>query len=212
MKDIKDISASIYPTADFNLKEASEKGIGTESEYKEAQNIYLFFFSEYLNSIYDFKQVDATLNAKGFKPVKKKNYYQQNSQLESEYIYIRNNVHPERLTQKDIEYLITTGKKSGDEHAKSIVKNTNVDVMSIQLNDSSEKYRTSYERSNSKEGIVSNDALVLYVSYEDIKEDDNEYVKNGNQEAQVVKNDVILPVESALKNLPNDVEVFNTSW
>lgn len=212
MKDIKDISTSIYPTTDFNLKEAVKKGIGTENKYKEAQSIYLYFFSEYLNSIYDFRQVDDTLNGKGFVPTKKRNYYQQNSQLESEYIYIRNNVHPERLSQKDIDYLMTTGKKSEDKHAQSIIKKTNMDVMSIQLKDNNEKYKTSYEKSNTKETIVSNDALVLYIEYKDIKKDDNDYVKKGNQEAQVVENQVILPVKDALNDLPNDVEIFNITW
>ncbi|MBC6309926.1 hypothetical protein HCJ66_10270 [Listeria sp. FSL L7-1582] len=212
MENIKAVNSSIYPTSDFNVKKAMEKGIGEKESYANLQNIYMYYLGQYLNSLYDFKRTDDILNTQSFQTVGKKDYYQQLSQIDSQYFYIRNNIHCERLDEKSINYLKKIGKREQDEEARSIIEKTYVDVLSIQFENAGKEYDTSYEKSNSGNRRVKNTDLVLYVKYANVKKDDANYVLEGNREAKIIS-EVSEEVKIGLeKKLSCGISIFNISW
>ena len=80
----------------------------SEEEFLELQNKYRNSIEEMLSKIIDFKQLDEKITKVLKVPVvedKDYNFYHKFSNLGSNYIYLRNNIHIERLSKEDVERL-----------------------------------------------------------------------------------------------------------
>lgn len=205
MKSITEISKEIYPQ-DFDLDKAKEKGIGNKNDYEEVQKNYLIYFSMYLDSLYDFSAIDDQLSDEGFQPVKQKNYYFNRSELNSEYIYLRNNVHCENLMKEQIDFLRKKVQGSLKEEGIALAKETYVEVLSARSDFFEADFKLSYIGGTALRNMVPNTALLFYLQFDDIKKNDETYLEEDRKEQEkleTLSNDIVQELESEL-----DVEVY----
>lgn len=213
MKSISEISSEIYPL-DFDLEEAEEKGIGKKEDYLLVQKNYLNYLSIYLNSLYDFKEIDKTLKENDFELLKEKPYYFRISELGSEYIYLRNNVHCERLTEEQIVSL-KDSENLNEDQGIDLVKSTYVEVLSVKPDNFANTSKLSYTQGSNIENVVENTALVFYVNYKTpvFNSKDKESYVEINKKNKLVLESISKDVSSALsKELREKIYVFYAGW
>lgn len=161
----------IYPCS-INLKLAEEKGLVTDnklnSRYFNIQKNYKIIFEKYIAETLNLKKYDDLLANSNLKidscvPYRM-DYYQKNSTLNLKYIYIKNNLHIEKLAKEDLDSL---EKANDEELLKDIVKKTYPDVIKINYLDDKEikgKFKTQYfEGFDSPNTVFNNDSLVLII-------------------------------------------------
>ena len=166
MNDITDISSDIFPD-DFDMGEASDKGIGAKDAYVLVQYRYLTVLSDWLKSLFDFPSIDRELADADLAVVPMQDYYRGRDQLGSGYIYLRNNIHPERLTVDQIGLMRQETTPENRERQLDVVKQTYADVLAVQYAEMGPdaEYITSYGSPGDQSLHVPNTALVFYLSY-----------------------------------------------
>ena len=81
-----------------------------DDEFLQCQLAYKKAFEIVLNKVYDFKGIDDKVNSNGLVPkvlTNDQDFYHQNSNLQNNYVYLRNNFHVEKLDKEDILLLLT---------------------------------------------------------------------------------------------------------
>ena len=195
-----DIATEIYPD-DFDFVEAASKGIGTKRAYTQLQDRYLTLFSGWLTTLFDFSSIDQTLADANLTPVTDQDYYSSRSQLGSKYIYLRNNIHPERLSTEQIKALQEETTPENYEQQFAIVKQTYVDVLAVKYDypsDLPEEYITSYGTPGDTYFHVPNTALLFYLRYEDPNIKDNEVFRAWRENSVTVLTEVSEQIQQAL--------------
>lgn len=213
---IQQINEEIYPN-DFDLTLARDKGIGSKRAYQKVYDNYSRLLSAYLNSLYSFSSLDEGLENKGLVPEDDLGYYLDSSQLGSKFLYLRNNIHVERLSEEDINYLKQDNIGTNDEEGLRIVKETCEEVLAVRLRSAGDtkEYKTSYHDSCRGDKFVPNTALVFFVEYVDMHTGDlstEEYMRLRSADKKAV-DDVSEEIIDALQ--PSfDVEVIiqNQQW
>ena len=200
MNDATDISTEIYPD-DFDFVKAASKGIGTKRAYTQLQDRYLTLLSGWLTTLFDFSSIDQTLADANLTPVTDQDYYSSRSQLGSKYIYLRNNIHPERLSTEQIKALQEETTPENYEQQLAIVKQTYVDVLAVKYDyppDLPEEYITSYGTPGNQLLHVPNTALVFYLRYEEPNTDDHEAFLAMERHTKTVVTGVAEQIQQAL--------------
>ena len=200
MNDATDISTEIYPD-DFDMEKAADKGIGRKGTYTQLQEKYLTLFSGWLTTMFDFSSIDQTLADANLTPVTQQDYYSSRSQLGSKYIYLRNNIHPERLSTEQIKALQEETTPENYEQQLAIVKQTYVDVLAVKYDyppDLPEEYITSYGTPGNQLLHVPNTALVFYLRYEEPNTDDHEAFLAMERHTKTVVTGVAEQIQQAL--------------
>ena len=195
-----DIATEIYPD-DFDFVEATSKGIGTKRAYTQLQDRYLTLFSGWLTTLFDFSSIDQTLADADVTPVTHQDYYASRSQLGSKYIYLRNNIHPERLSTEQIKALQEETTPENQEQQLAIVKQTYVDVLTVKLDfgdPDATNYITSYENTGGNLFAVPNTALVFFLRYDLPKIEDDDAFWAMERHAGTVVTGVSEQIQQAL--------------
>ena len=175
MHSARDLSSDIFPD-DFDMGEAADKGIGAKDAYVLVQYRYLTVLSDWLKSMFDFPSIDRELADADLAVVPMQDYYRGRDQLGSRYIYLRNNIHPERLSVEQIATLREETMPENRERQLDVVKQTYVDVLAVQYADEEPdaRYITTYERHFGGTSYdVPNTALVFYLSYKEPHTEDD---------------------------------------
>ena len=210
-----DIATEIYPD-DFDFVEAASKGIGTKRAYTQLQDRYLTLLSGWLTTLFDFSSIDQTLADANLTPVTDQDYYSSRSQLGSKYIYLRNNIHPERLSTEQIKALQEETTPENHEQQLAIVKQTYVDVLAVKLNfgdPDTTNYITSYENTGGNSFAVPNTALVFYLRYEDPNIKDNEVFRAWRNNSKTVVTEVAEQIQQALStDIHTDVIILDGDY
>lgn len=213
MESISEISSEIYPL-DFDLEEAREKGIGKKEDYLLVQTNYLKYLSIYLNSLYDFKEIDKTLKENDFELLKEQPYYFRISELGSEYVYLRNNIHCERLTEEQITFLKNVQDSDADQGI-DLVKNTYIDVLSAKSENFTDTFKLAYTKGSNIENVVENTALVFYINYKTPVFDSNEkesYVEI-NKKNKLILESISKDVSGVLsEEMGEKIYIFYAGW
>ena len=79
-----------------------------DDEFLKCQLEYKKAFETILNKVYDFRGIDEKVNSDGLVPkviTDSRFFYHQTSNLQNNYICLRNNFHVEKLSKEDIEKL-----------------------------------------------------------------------------------------------------------
>ena len=215
MKSVTEINKDIYPD-DFDLTLAQQKGIGSEKDYVKVQDNYAMLLGSWLNSLYDFQAADAKLDAEGFLPPEeeRQDYYYTRAIPGSKYFYLRNNIHVERLSQEQIDYLKSDITDPADPQGLQIVKDTCEDVLAVRLDFMSdvENYMTSYHNSSRGDQFVPNTALVFYVDYRHSQAHGQEYWDSNNR-SKALTDEVSQEIITALQpSFDVDIIIFNQVW
>lgn len=197
---------NIYPCS-INMKLAQEKGLVTDnklnSKYFNIQKNYKVLFEKYIAETLDLKKYDDLLANSDLKidscmPYRM-DYYQKNSTLDLKYIYIKNNLHIEKLAKEDLDSLELG---NDEELLKKIVKKTYSDVIKINyLNEEEIKgnFKTQYfEGFDSPNTIFNNDSLVLIIREGKLK------TKLSNKELVNYINKRQMFIASIIEKMNND--------
>ena len=97
----------IYIPDSYDYKKLKEMGISDE-EFLNLQVKYREGFETYLKDLIDFNEINSYILTKGELPKvddEDRNFYHKYSTLGSNYIFLRSNVHIERLTPEEINIL-----------------------------------------------------------------------------------------------------------
>ena len=97
----------IYIPDSYDYKKLEEMGISSE-EFLNLQVKYREGFEAYLKDLIDFNEINSYILTKGEIPKvddEDRNFYHKYSTLGSNYIFLRSNVHIERLTPDEINIL-----------------------------------------------------------------------------------------------------------
>ena len=97
----------IYIPDSYDYKKLEEMGISDE-EFLNLQVKYREGFETYLKDLIDFNEINSYILTKGELPKvddEDRNFYHKYSTLGSNYIFLRSNVHIERLTPEEINIL-----------------------------------------------------------------------------------------------------------
>lgn len=98
----------IYIPNLYNYEKINEKGLSCD-KFLDLQIKYKNAFESILSKYINFESIDNYINSFEYNiPIlnkQKDNFYSINSILKSNYIYLRNNIHIENLTNEEINYL-----------------------------------------------------------------------------------------------------------
>lgn len=187
---------NIYPYS-FNEELAAQKGLIINNKFSEKyiklQEKYRFFFQQYLSEILDLTYYDNLLAESnlnfGVCPNELKDYYQKQSSLK--YIYIKNNMHIEKLNMSDINLLAQSNDKN---ILFEIIKRTYADIIKIDtLNNKKcpDKFKTQmFEGFNTNKTVLPNDSLILVIREGDSKNNlsGDKFKENLKQKYNFVNN------------------------
>ena len=215
MNDATDISTEIYPD-DFDFVEAASKGIGTKRAYTQLQDRYLTLLSGWLTTLFDFSSIDQTLADANLTPVTDQDYYSSRSQLGSKYIYLRNNIHPERLSIEQIKALQEETTPENHEQQLAIVKQTYVDVLTVKYDfgdPDTTNYITSYGTPGNRLLHAPNTALVFFLRYDLPNIEDDDAFRAMGKHAGTVVTGVAEQIQQALSaDIHTDVVILDNDY
>lgn len=152
----------------YSAVRASDKGLGENGGYSdwyfELQAFYAEGIWEMLNAQCEIMKLDEqlALSDMNFLPVDTfKNVYQEHWNFGAKYLFLRNNVHVERLSEADLELLggyMRDGFEPGSADVKQMVLRTLRDVICVDPNLPSDAIEYVYEPSGR---AAPNNAVVL---------------------------------------------------
>jgi len=187
-----------------------------KKEYIELYNIYRFFMTKYIIEKLNLKEYDKKIkNSKcNFIPVEteRMDVYQFFSCDELEYIYIRNNVYIERLSDKEIALLkekIKNNDYSFDESIVDLIENTYQKIIFEDIMKNGKKYQITYGPDSSNY-FARNDSLVLGIRYDEFAETkltDEEWKKQNQKQMEFLRkiiNEMINEFENKI-NVPINI-------
>lgn len=164
---------------DFNFELAENKGYSTSkehitSEYLDLQSKYNQVLSVFLEEKLSIAQLNGQLEALGTTIVPKtsiseinsvEGYYRNNSYLNSDYFYLRNNIKVERLEKSDVELLnsLDINNPADKEKLIDMVSRTFIDVLKVEtIKPKHEDYNVMYTNGGSE--IVNHKAIIFWLS------------------------------------------------
>jgi len=191
-----------------------------KKEYIELYNIYRFFMTKYIIEKLNLKEYDKKIkNSKcNFLPIEtnKMDMYQLFSCDELEYIYIRNNIYIERLSDKEIALLkekIKNNDYSLDESVVDLIEKTYQKIIFEDLMKNGKVYQITYGPDSSRY-FARNDSLVLGIRYDEFAEtkltDEEWKIQNQKQREFLrnIKNEMSNEFENKL-NVPIKIIKYN---
>ena len=159
-----------YPIID-NSELMLKKGFDNDNKYFELLNLYKSFFETYLKEKLPLQLIDDNMKESElkFEPIKEEDmdFYQITSTMGLSYIYLRNNLYIEKLSEEDIKFL--ESHKEYNDEVKEFIARTYVSVINPYNDD--ENLIIFYGPESSKHLCNSKD-VVLGIRY-------NEFYENG---------------------------------
>lgn len=79
-----------------------------DDEFLQCQLTYKKAFETLLTKVYDFKGIDEKVNSDGLVPkviTNEEDFYHRNTNLQNNYVFLRNNFHVEKLSKEDLDNL-----------------------------------------------------------------------------------------------------------
>jgi hypothetical protein len=182
----------------LNKELAHSKGITSTIEldenYFNLQSIYKEHLEKYLFEALNLKQYEEKITSNNFEFVEidkgKQDPYQKFSSLDLKYIYLRNNIHIEKLNTEDLEIL----KGNNIDLISEMVKRTYKDVITI-----------NYSNVNTSYGPVTPNyfapmnAIVFIIRYKsnDNELDESKYFKGVGEKKKYI-DDLIIEMEKEI--------------
>ena len=206
-----------YPNS-FDFKLATEKGLANNNELTEKFEMLEKKYRKYLQiymcnmlnlTDYDEKIKESELN---FVPCQEelKDYYQKQSNLK--YMYIKNNMHIEKLTQEDMNLLATS---SNDNELLQLVARTFLEVIKIEVIDGKYipgKFQTQYFKGyDTMATILPNDSVIIVIKegHEKTNFNNLEELRSSLQEKDKFINQLITDMKTSFKNVDFNVEIIH---
>lgn len=153
-------------------------------KYFEMQALYRKGLDIFLDEELQLTAIDKelSLDKLGITECKDKDLYRKYSTLNTTYVYLRNYVHIERLSDKQIEFLygrITECNEEIDQELYNLVKNTFEDVLIYDFSEKKIELFRDCVNAIPPYANVNSNSLIIMISY-DIKNDDDyeKYRKN----------------------------------
>ena len=159
----------------------------TEDRFIELQIKYRNYFNKILNKLIDFESIDKELNNIVELPQiedTEYNFYHINSNLNSKYLFLRNNIHIENLTKEELE------KLENDNFDESFIQSTIEKVLF-------EEEDNTFFGLTAENFLAKSKSIVLELSFE--------RTRLKGIEARVKSRDCI----DMLKNKFSNIKVFN---
>lgn len=151
-----------------------------EEENKMVEDIYREGLSQYILETLELEQYDKTLEDSEMRYIPNDSKHMKESQMVDRlgltYIYLRNDIHTDRLTQEETDILLKEdSSNSFSKEAMDVIKRTYPDVISAKKIEKPEdkKVETSYD-SKLHSDFVTVDSLVLIIGTM------SEFDENGN--------------------------------
>ncbi len=158
------------------------------------EQLYRLGFENYLQQLFDIEKYDNLLSESelNFLPAEGDNITQQqeNSMLGMKYIYVRNDIHLERLTEEDYEILKDAAEQTGEDitgdteipdSVQEMIERTfcNIIAPNIIEKEEDKTVLTSFDVSGSK--LFTNNSIVFYVVTQEEFDKNGEYVDEENE-------------------------------
>lgn len=157
-------------------------------ESKSIEEIYREGFSQYLLETLELDQYDKMLADSKMNYIPNDNEHMNEAQkadrLGLTYIYLRNDIHTERLAQEDIDILLKEdGREQFSEEAMNVIKRTYPDVISAKKIEKPEdkEIETSYD-SKLQSDFVTVDTLVLTIGTMGEFDENGNYVDQNHEQ------------------------------
>ena len=212
--NLDDLS-TIYPKSvktSINNLTAKDK-----SEYLSLYNFYRSLFTEYMIDLLDLKLYDEKIKNSefGFKPVDMQDMdiYQYFSSDELRYLYLRNNIHLEKLTKSQADFFrkrLQAGNLELDDEAKKMIFSTYPKAIFEDIANNGEK-RMILFGPDSQSFFASNDSIVVGVRYDEFHDnglDDDEWFRNNMNQAQFLNDLTSQMNEDFDKKMPSGVTII----
>ena len=172
MKNLEDLENNIinletYIPNSFHENLAKEKGLQLfDDEYFQLQSTYLNAMNKYLNQVAGLDEFQKKLDNSGFNFIgikeDEKDIYFRMGSFGRKNIYIRNNIHIEVLSEKDLQIL----KNEEFEVVFEMVKRTMKEVIKIYYECPDDEIDAIYDIGVFQVDTAPNDAVVLQLKYE----------------------------------------------
>lgn len=157
-------------------------------KYFNAMNLYKLFFETYLKEKLPLELIDNNLKKSDLKfvPIKEEDmdFYQITSTMGLTYIYLRNNLYIEKLSEEDIEFLLS--KSEYDDEVKGFIERTYLSVINPYSDD--ENLIMFYGPETEKHLCHSKD-VVLGIRYNEFEQgdvSDEEYQKKFLEQLRLI--------------------------
>lgn len=170
----------------------------SDDEVLELQNKYRNCIEEKIKGIIDFKKVDDQINKMVYVPRledKEYNYYHKFSTFPSNYIFLRNNYHIERLSEDELEQL-----KNGSVDDE-FLKNTFEKVLY-------EDGNFTYYGSPIDSYLAASKSLVIEFAYDQVEIETIEELQNVDKIIGIISDELKAKIEDSL-GVPVSVIIYN---
>ena len=182
------IDMSNYLPNTIDLDKATKK-YGNEKNYNILQITYKNFLEIFINSLIDFKSIEKIIKDSNleFKKINDESYniYHRESKLDSDYIFIRNNIHIENLN---------------DEQTKSLIENNLYETFITDTINEVLKEKEAYlSYSSDSNNVISTKGLIFEFAY-----DGSELIDLEKTSREVIIKQIFDIIKESLKDCPFD--------
>jgi len=210
----------LFPPS-LDLKLAKEKNLcdGNEfsNEYLYIQAFYRKTFEHYIVNEIDLEKYNNILKESNLRFIPcdevKQNVYQRLSKLGFEFIYLRNNIHIERLSKEDIELIKNEMKQNimSEEELFDFIRRTQSEVLSqydIKTGKPNELVKVGYSLDGRK--IAWSNAIIFEIAHQSEFNDKGGYVDSKNEVAkyEFLENLILQMEQEFSEKLDLPVSVF----
>ena len=189
-----------YPNS-FNYQLLKEKNLS--ERFMKLENKYRKYFQNYIIKTLSLDKYDKMITESDLKFYtcleERKDYYQKSSPLN--YIYIKNNLHIEKLNNDDLKIL---EESNNEDELIELIKKTWQNIIKIDILEGRKcpsDFKTQmFEGFNTKETIISNKALIIIIREGGRETDlsEEEYMKNLK--------DKYLFINEMIENMQKEIE------
>lgn len=146
------------------------------SIYLKVLSLYYEWFSLYVNDLLGLKEYDNFLESENYKAVSEDNMdlYQKQSSKILKYMYIRNNIYVEKITNEELQFLRTRIQNKQfeyDEQAREFIEKTYKDII---IEDCVGKDVSTNYGPLSERFLIPNGTIVIGTRYDEYYQEENE--------------------------------------
>ena len=213
MKINKDNYTNIYPN-DIDLNLANQKGLSTNGvlndKYFNLVNNYKYLLSYYLMSKTSLKRYDNEIKNYYIKFTEitkdKMDFYQETSYLELDYLYLRNNLYVEFLSENEINEILSLDINNKESFTKclNIVTDTYKNIINKYNGKSDVTHMVNYGP-NSGAYLIESEVLVIGLRYDD---DASINMKDGKIKYYQQRNYIKYLIERIEDSLEKELDMY----
>lgn len=158
----------IYPNSyDQNiLKSYKLMDIKLNTAFCHYYSCYKYYLEEYLKEKLELNNLEQILTDRKLKKNKKENFYKTLSNWDYTYLFLRNNIFLDRLTENEMNEFQKYQEQNDEKKLLSFVEKTYKKLIKFE-NGSKDEQMVNYDPTNRKNILVENNALVIGIDCEE---------------------------------------------